>query len=230
MLEFYAAYADYRDLMDLTEQLLRELCQQLFGATTLNYQGAAIDFGKPFARLTMKESILKFNPDLVSTELDELGTARGVAARLGCSVADGAGLGRAQTEIFERTVESQLIAPTFITDCPAEVSPLAPRSDRDPDVTDRFELMIAGREIANGFSELNDPEDQADRFRQQLEAKAGGDQEAMDYDADYITALEHGLPPTAGEGIGIDRQVMLLTDSASIRDVVLFPPLRPRAE
>ena len=230
MLEFYTAYADYRDLMDLTEHLLRDLCQQLLGATALTYQGATLDFGVPFARLTMKESIFKFNPDITAPELDELASARAVAARLGITVDGNAGLGRVQTEIFERTVEAQLLAPTFITEYPAEVSPLARRSDRDPEITDRFELMIAGREIANGFSELNDPEDQAERFRQQAAAKASGDQEAMHYDADYITALEHGLPPTAGEGIGIDRLVMLLTDSASIRDVVLFPHLRPRAD
>ncbi len=228
MLEFYAAYADYRDLMTLTEQMLRELCQAVLGHTAIEYQGQALDFGQPFARMTLKESILAFNPGVDVYELEEVASARAVAARLEVSLAAEIGLGRIQTEIFEKTVEPRLLTPTFITEYPAEVSPLARRCDHDPFVTDRFELMVAGREIANGFSELNDPEDQAERFLAQASAKAEGDVEAMHYDADYITALEYGLPPTAGEGIGIDRLVMLLTDSPSIRDVLLFPHLRPR--
>ena len=228
MLEFYAAYIDYQDLIVLTEQLLRELCQAVLGRTEIEYQGQTLDFGKPFARMTLKESIGVFNSGVAMHELDDLASARAVASRLGVALEDGIGLGRIQTEIFEKSVESRLIAPTFITEYPAEVSPLARRSDHDPSVTDRFELIVAGREIANGFSELNDPEDQAERFLAQASGKAGGDHEAMHYDADYITALEYGLPPTAGEGIGIDRLVMLLTDSPSIRDVLLFPHLRPR--
>ncbi|MGD9600324.1 MAG: lysine--tRNA ligase [Gammaproteobacteria bacterium] len=230
MLEFYAAYADYRDLISLTEQLLRELCQAVLGRTEIEYQGQVIDFGKPFARMTMKESILAMNPGIALYELEDLERARGLAMSLDIGLTPGMGLGRILTEIFEKTVEHRLLAPTFITEYPAEVSPLARRSDRDPSVTDRFELMIVGREIANGFSELNDPEDQAERFRAQAAAKAGGDDEAMHYDEDYITALEYGLPPTAGEGIGIDRLVMLLTDSPSIRDVLLFPHMRPRQD
>ncbi|MSR14344.1 MAG: lysine--tRNA ligase [Gammaproteobacteria bacterium] len=230
MLEFYAAYSDFHDLMDLTEDLLRGLCAEVLGTTVLEYQGQVLDFGTPFIRMTMKESILGLNPEVTATELEDLESARRLAARLGIALAANAGLGRIQTDIFEETVEPRLLAPTFITEYPAEVSPLARRNDADPFVTDRFELMVAGREIANGFSELNDPDDQAERFRAQVAAKASGDTEAMHYDADYITALEYGLPPTAGEGIGIDRLVMLLTDSASIRDVLLFPHLRPRHE
>ncbi len=228
MLEFYAAYSDYVELMDLTEDLLRGLCHHVLGGTTVEYQGEMLDFGSPFRRMTLKESILLFNPRVTFAELESLDSARSLAASLNIALPPDLGLGRIQTEIFEATVESQLIAPTFITAYPAEVSPLARRNDHDPFVTDRFELMVAGREIANGFSELNDPEDQAERFRAQATAKAGGDAEAMHYDEDYITALEYGLPPTAGEGIGIDRLVMLLTDSPSIRDVLLFPHLRPR--
>ncbi len=230
MLEFYAAYADYRDLIALTEQLLRELAETILGRTQFEYQGHQIDFGSPFVRMTLKESILALNVGIAPEELEDLGAARALATRLGIALEGEPGLGKIQTEIFEKTVEPRLMAPTFITEYPAEVSPLARRSDHDPFVTDRFELMIAGREIANGFSELNDPEDQAARFSAQVAAKASGDAEAMHYDADYITALEYGLPPTAGEGIGIDRLVMLLTDSPSIRDVLLFPHLRPRAD
>ena len=229
MLEFYAAYADYRDLISLTEQMLRGLCEEVLGRTTLEYQGQSLDFGAPFARMTLKESILALNPGVALHELEDLASARALASRLDIALDTSMGLGKIQTEIFEKTVESRLMAPTFIMEYPAEVSPLARRSDRDPFVTDRFELIVAGREIANGFSELNDPEDQAERFQAQVAAKAEGDDEAMHYDADYITALEYGLPPTAGEGIGIDRLVMLLTDSPTIRDVLLFPHLRPRA-
>jgi len=227
MLEFYQAYADYRDLMDLTEELLRGMAQILLGRTTLTVQGETIDFGQPFQRLTVTEAILRFNPTLTAEALSDLDAVRGIAEGLGLKIDPSHGVGRVQLEIFEQTVEQQLRDPTFITAYPTEVSPLARRNDADPDTTDRFELFIGGREIANGFSELNDPEDQAERFREQANAKAAGDAEAMHYDADYIRALEYGLPPTAGEGIGIDRLVMLFADAPSIRDVLLFPHLRP---
>ncbi|MDZ7663144.1 lysine--tRNA ligase [Thiohalophilus sp.] len=227
MLEFYEAYADYRDLMDLTEAMLRDTAQSVLGNTVITYQGEAYDFGKPFARMSVKESILHFNPDIKSEELDDLDKAREHAKRLGVELKDSYGLGKVQIEIFEKTVEHRLKDPTFITAYPTEVSPLARRNDDDPFVTDRFEFFVGGREIANGFSELNDAEDQAERFRQQVEEKEAGDEEAMYFDEDYVTALEHGMPPTAGEGIGIDRLVMLFTDSPSIRDVLLFPHMRP---
>jgi len=227
MLEFYEAYADYRDLMDLTEAMLREVAEQVLGTTKIPYQGEVYDFGKPFARMTVKESILHFNPDLSAADISDPERARKVAERLDIPLKDSYGLGKVQIEIFEKTVEHRLKDPTFITAYPTEVSPLARRNDKDPFVTDRFEFFVGGREIANGFSELNDAEDQAERFRKQVEEKAAGDEEAMFYDEDYITALEHGMPPTAGEGIGIDRLVMLLTDSPSIRDVLLFPHMRP---
>jgi lysyl-tRNA synthetase class 2 len=230
MLEFYAAYADYRDLMDLSEAMLREVTQEVLGTTEVEYQGHRFDFGRPFRRMTVRESILEFNPGVAPEELADETRARALAGLLRVHVEPSYGLGKIITEIFEKTVEPRLIDPTFITEYPAEVSPLARRNDADPFVTDRFELMIAGREIANGFSELNDAEDQAERFRAQVAAKAAGDDEAMHYDEDYVTALEYGLPPTAGEGIGIDRLVMLLTDSASIRDVLLFPHLRPKSD
>jgi len=230
MLEFYAAYADYHELMDWTEELFRGLALHVLGTTTLSYQGHTLDFSQSFQRLTLRESILKFNPGVTAEELADLPRARALAGLLRVPVDEHAGLGRVLTDIFDKTVEHHLLDPTFITEYPAEVSPLARRNDADPFVTDRFELMIAGREIANGFSELNDAEDQAERFHAQAAAKSAGDIEAMHYDADYITALEYGLPPTAGEGIGIDRLVMLLSDSASIRDVLLFPLLRPRSD
>lgn len=228
MLEFYQAYADYKDLMDLTEVLFRKIAQEIFGSTSFSYQELSIDVGKPFDRLTLKESILKFNPQFNEQMLSTLEEAKKAAKSLEIPVLESYGLGKIQVEIFEKTVEHRLQQPTFITEYPAETSPLARRSDNDPFVTDRFEFFVAGREIANGFSELNDPEDQAERFRQQMDVKAAGDEEAMPYDEDYITALEHGLPPTAGEGIGIDRLVMLFTNSPSIRDVILFPHMRPK--
>lgn len=228
MLEFYQAYADYHDLMNLTEDLFRKIAIDIFGKPEFTYQGQALDFGKAFQRLTLKKSILQFNPSLKEADLATLEVARATAKKLDIPVHDTYGLGKVQLEIFEKTVEHQLKQPTFITEYPAEVSPLARRNDNDDFITDRFELFIAGREIANGFSELNDPDDQAERFRQQMEVKAAGDDEAMPYDADYITALEHGMPPAAGEGIGIDRLVMLFTDSPSIRDVILFPHMRPK--
>ncbi|MER2584148.1 MAG: lysine--tRNA ligase [Candidatus Competibacter sp.] len=227
MLEFYQAYADHRDLMDLTEELLRGMAQALLNTTILSYQDENYDFGRPFRRLTVKEAILSFNLAINAGQLDDLDSARRIAEGLGLKVQPDHGLGRVQLDIFEQTVEHQLRDPTFITAYPTEVSPLARRNDADPTITDRFELFVGGREIANGFSELNDPEDQAERFRKQAEAKAAGDHEAMHYDADYIRALEYGLPPTAGEGIGIDRLVMLFADAPSIRDVLLFPHLRP---
>ncbi len=227
MLEFYEAYADYNDLMDLTEDMLRALAGEIVGSTTISYQGEQYDFGSPFARMTVKESILHFNPEISAAQLDDLGQARALAESLEIPLKDSYGLGKVQIEIFEKTVEHRLMNPTFITAYPTEVSPLARRNDNDPFVTDRFEFFVGGREIANGFSELNDAEDQADRFRQQVAEKEAGDDEAMHFDADYIRALEHGMPPTAGEGIGIDRLVMLFTDSPSIRDVLLFPHMRP---
>ncbi len=229
MLEFYQSYADYNDLMDLTEDLLRSMAQDLLGSTTIDYQGSQYDFGKPFRRMSVRDSILHFNSSLKAEDIDDPDRARTVAGNLGIPLKDGYGLGKVQIEIFEKTVEGRLDDPTFITAYPTEVSPLARRNDDNPFITDRFEFFVGGREIANGFSELNDAEDQAERFRQQVADKDAGDLEAMHYDADYIRALEHGMPPTAGEGIGIDRLVMLFTDSASIRDVLLFPHMRPEA-
>lgn len=229
MIEFYQAYADYRDLMDLTETLMRGIALSLLGSTVVTHQGKDYDLGQPFRRMTVLESILHHNPGIRAEELADRENAACVAARLGIPVAAGDGLGKIQTEIFEKTVEDRLDEPTFITAYPAEVSPLARRNDDNPFVTDRFEFFVGGRELANGFSELNDPEDQAERFRKQVEDKAAGDEEAMHYDADYIRALEYGLPPTAGEGIGIDRLVMFFTDSPSIRDVILFPHMRPES-
>lgn len=232
MLEFYQAYADYRDLMDLTEDMLRRLSAQVIGTTEVvntlpGGETVTYDFAKPFQRITVFDAVLKFNPDLTAADIDQLEPARETATRLGIALKAGWGLGKIQIEIFEKTVEHRLQQPTFITEYPTEVSPLARRLDANPLVTERFEFFVGGREIANGFSELNDAEDQAERFRQQVEEKDAGDLEAMHYDADYIRALEYGLPPTAGEGIGIDRLVMLLTDSPSIRDVLLFPHMRP---
>ncbi len=227
MLEFYEAYADFNDLMDLTEDMLRSMAQEILGSTTISYQGDEYDFGKSFDRMTIKESILHFNPDISAAELEDMDKATAIAQRLAIPLKDSYGLGKVQIEIFEKTVEHRLMNPTFITAYPTEVSPLARRNDADPFVTDRFEFFVGGREIANGFSELNDAEDQAERFRQQVQDKDAGDLEAMHFDADYVRALEHGLPPTAGEGIGIDRLVMLFTDSPSIRDVLLFPHMRP---
>jgi len=227
MLEFYQAYADYEDLMNLTEDLMRKLVIEITGGTTITYQEDEYDLGQPFVRITVKESILQFNPDINATDLESLESAKTIAEKLGIHMEDSYGLGKVQIEIFEKTVESRLMAPTFITAYPTEVSPLARMNDDDPFVTDRFEFFIGGREIANGFSELNDPDDQAERFRKQVEDKEAGDAEAMHFDDDYITALEYGMPPTAGEGIGIDRLIMFLTDSPTIKDVILFPHMRP---
>jgi lysyl-tRNA synthetase, class II len=234
MMEFYEAYRDHRYLMDFTEDLLRTVAKKVLGATTIRYGEHSIDLARPFERLTVAQSIRKFHPDWTDAQLsdrawltDKLYTGK---AHGDVDAADqppeSMGLGALQLALFEETTEQKLVQPTFIVDYPAEVSPLARRNDANPDVTDRFELYIVGRELANGFSELNDPEDQAARFLEQAKRKEAGDAEAMHYDADYIRALEYGMPPAAGEGIGIDRLVMLFTDSPSIRDVLLFPHLR----
>jgi len=237
MLEFYQAYSNYTDLMDMTEDMLRKLTFEVLGShrvssTLKNQEGEVTqekiyDFSIPFQRISVFDSILKFNSNITSEELKDEGKAKKIAANLDILLKDSWGLGKVQIEIFEKTVEHLLDEPTFVTEYPTEVSPLARRSDVNPFVTDRFEFFVGGREIANGFSELNDAEDQAARFSQQVAEKDSGDEEAMHYDSDYIRALEYGLPPTAGEGIGIDRLVMLLTDSSSIRDVLLFPHMRP---
>jgi lysyl-tRNA synthetase class 2 len=234
MMEFYAAYVDYRWLMDFTEKLLRHAAIAATGSALLMYQGRELDLSKPFQRLTICEAILKYAPglghDYTQAQLDDAEFLRAELKKLGADVAGPAlaraGVGALQLALFEETAESQLWEPTYIVDYPVEVSPLARASDTRLGITERFELFITGREIANGFSELNDPEDQAARFRAQVEAKNAGDEEAMYYDVDYIRALEYGMPPTGGCGIGIDRLVMLLTDSPSIRDVILFPHLR----
>jgi len=227
MLEFYEAYQDYHYLMDLTETLFREVAQKVTGATTVIYQGTTIDLGKSFDRLTMAEAIHKYQPHHPLAELAKPAYLKAALAPRGVEVFPTDGVGLLQLKLFEATTEDKLIQPTFIVAHPTDVSPLARANDANPAVTDRFELFITGRELANGFSELNDPEDQAARFRGQAEAREAGDEEAMYYDADYIRAMEYGLPPTAGEGIGIDRLVMLLTDAPSIRDVILFPQLKP---
>ena len=229
MIEFYEAYANYHDYMDLTENLFKGIAIDVCKSAKIKFQGDEFDFSKPFERLSVFDSILKYNPKLSASDLSEE-NVRTTASNLGIHLKENWGLGKIQIEIFEATVEEKLIQPTFVTEYPTEVSPLARRNDQNSFITDRFELFIGGREIANGFSELNDPEDQAQRFKDQVSEKDAGDDEAMHYDADYIRALEYGMPPTAGEGIGIDRLVMLFTDSASIRDVLLFPHMRPEYE
>jgi len=228
MLEFYQAYSDYEDLMNLTEDMMRKLTSNLFDSNQVSYQDETYDLEKPFERMTVFESILKHNKAINNSDLQSLEKIRNVAEKLEIPFEENYGLGKIQIEIFEKTVESKLLSPTFITQFPTEVSPLARKNSDDPFVTDRFEFFIAGREIANGFSELNDPEDQAERFNKQVEEKKSGDAEAMHFDDDYIKALEYGMPPTAGEGIGIDRLVMFLTNSPSIRDVILFPHMRQK--
>lgn len=227
MMEFYATYWTYVDQMDFTEALLRHVALAATGSATLNYQGHAIDLSKPFKRITPVEAILEHAPQYTMADLENADFLRAELARLGAPQPDYVGLGALQMALFEETAETKLIEPTFIINFPTEISPLARASDENPEITERFELYIAGRETANGFSELNDPDDQAARFRAQVEAKSHGDDEAMYFDADYIRALEYGLPPTGGCGIGIDRFVMLLTDAPSIRDVLLFPHMRP---
>jgi lysyl-tRNA synthetase class 2 len=227
MMEFYEAYSDYRKLMDFTEGLLRHSAREALGAEVFEYQGRILDLSQPFARLTIVEAIHKYNPGFSVAQLNDAAWLRQKLADLKAPAHANAGLGSLQLALFDETTEAQLWDPTYIIDYPAEVSPLARRNDANPEITERFELFIVGREIANGFSELNDPEDQAARFQEQAKAKEAGDEEAMYYDADYIRALEYGLPPTGGCGIGIDRLVMLLTDSPNIRDVILFPQMRP---
>ncbi len=226
MLEFYEAYRDYIHLMDLTEALLREVAARVLGTTRMTYQGRELDLAQPFQRLTINQAIRKFHPEITAEALADRAFLIARLKSLGIAYEPNDGIGALQLALFDETTEHLLFDPTFIIDYPTEVSPLARRNDEDPSITDRFELYIAGREIANGFSELNDPEDQAARFQEQATAREAGNAEAMYYDADYIRALEYGLPPTAGEGIGIDRLVMLFTDSPSIRDVILFPQLR----
>ncbi|WP_233237561.1 lysine--tRNA ligase [Bordetella sp. LUAb4] len=230
MMEFYAAFTDYRWLMDFTEQVIRQAAIAATGSAVLTYQERELDLSRPFDRLTICEAILKYAPGYTQAQLDDAAFVRAELKKLGANVDNAplarAGLGALQLALFEETAEAKLWQPTYIIDYPIEVSPLARASDTRAGITERFELFITGREIANGFSELNDPEDQAERFRAQVEAKDAGDEEAMFYDADYIRALEYGMPPTGGCGIGIDRLVMLLTDSPSIRDVILFPHLR----
>lgn len=227
MLEFYQAYADYKDLMDLTEDMLRELATNILGTQQIVYQDRDYDFEQPFERLSMFDSILKYNPELTAENINTLEAATALASSIGIQVKESWGIGRVHTEIFEETVEENLFGPVFITEYPAEISPLARRNDNNPLVTDRFEFFLGGRELANGFSELNDPVDQAERFKQQVAEKDSGDDEAMFYDADYINALEYGLPPTAGEGIGIDRLVMFFNNTSTIKDVILFPHMKP---
>ncbi len=230
MLEFYWAYARYDDLMGLTEDLFRSIAHEVLGSSSVNYQGMEFDFAMPFARLTVKEAVSTYCQLNDSVDLDDVKSLMGEARRLGVSFDESWPKGKILMEIFEQQVEELLEQPTFITEYPIEVSPLARRNESNPEVTDRFELIIGGRELANGFSELNDPEDQAARFHAQVAQKDAGDQEAMHFDEDYINALEYGMPPTAGEGIGIDRLVMLFTNSASIKDVLLFPHMRPRQD
>jgi len=230
MMEFYAAYTDYRWLMDFTEEVIREAARAATGSTQITYQGQSIDLGRPFERLSIAGAIARHAPHYPAGRLDEVEWLREELTRIGVNVNDPAlaraGLGALQLALFEEVAEHKLWQPTYIIDYPVEVSPLARVSDHRPGVTERFELFVAGRELANGFSELNDPEDQAARFHLQADAKAAGDEEAMYFDGDYIRALEYGMPPAGGCGIGIDRLIMLLTDSANIRDVVLFPALR----
>ena len=227
MLEFYVAYRDYRYLMLIIEAMFAEVAQSAIGTSTISYQGTQIDLTQPYARLTITEAIKTHHPEYDDALLNDRAALIAKLKALGASHKPGDGLGGLQLSLFEHTTEQLLIQPTYIIDYPAEVSPLARRSDTNPEITERFELYIAGRELANGFSELNDPEDQAARFMEQAKQKEAGDAEAMHYDADYIRALEYGMPPAAGAGIGVDRLVMLLTDSASIRDVILFPQMRP---
>jgi lysyl-tRNA synthetase class 2 len=227
MVEFYQAYADYHDMMDLTEQMFKHLAHHLMGSGQLTYQERVYDFDKPFARMTVKQALQHYDAELKAIDVDNREALMQFAKQHKIAIESSWGLGRLHMAIFEERIETQLLDPVFITEYPTEVSPLARQNDHNPEITDRFELFIAGRELANGFSELNDSEDQAARFHQQVENKNAGDDEAMHFDADYIHALEYGLPPTAGEGIGIDRLVMLFADAPSIRDVILFPLMRP---
>ena len=230
MLELYQAYADYRDLMDMVERIFQGVSDTVCGTRKIEYQGETIDLGSAFRRVTVEDLVVHFTPGFDRARIRDLEYLRGVCERLGVAVNAADGPGKLQIEIFEKTGEHELRQPTFVYAYPAEVSPLARRNDNDPFITDRFEFFIGGRELANGFSELNDPDDQAARFREQVARKSSGDEEAMFYDADYVRALEYGLPPTAGLGIGVDRMVMLFTNQPSIRDVLLFPHMRPEQE
>jgi len=229
MLELYLAYADYRDLMEWVEKAIRGLADAVHGSRKIEYQGRSYDLAAPFRRLTVEQALIAHNPGIDPLSLRDLTYLRKFCAEHGIAVNEHDGAGKLQIEIFEKTVEHELLEPTFIHAYPAEVSPLSRANDADPFVTDRFEFFLAGREIANGFSELNDPEEQAARFRAQVARHDRGDEEAMYFDADYIRALEYGMPPTAGLGVGIDRLVMFLTNSPSIRDVILFPHMRPES-
>ena len=226
MLELYQAYADYEDFMKLIEDLMRGITKNIMQSEVVNYQDHQIDFKNPFQRLTMEEAICKYNDDIDHAKLRDIKYLERYAKKLGIKIEATHQAGKLQAEIFEKTCESHLIEPTFVYAYPTEVSPLSRKNDKDPFITDRFEFFVFGRELANGFSELNDPEDQAQRFMDQVKKAKAGDEEAMSYDHDYIRALEYGLPPTAGLGVGIDRLVMLFTDSPSIRDVLLFPYMR----
>jgi len=226
MMEFYEAYADYSRMMELTETVIRECAREATGHTVIEYQGRTVDLSKPFERLTVTQAIIKYNPQYTEAQMHDRAWLKAEIERLGGKLVVTDGLAGLQFSLFEATTEEKLWDPTYIIDYPLEISPLARASDTDPGVTERFELFMVGREHANGFSELNDPEDQAERFLSQVRAKDAGDEEAMHYDADFVKALEYGLPPTGGCGIGIDRLVMLLTDSASIRDIILFPQMR----
>ena len=230
MMELYQAFADHRDLMNLAEELMREMAQAVLGSTVVSYQDQEYDLRKPFQRMTLTDAVLAHHPSLAHADLSNRELLAGLCRDNGADVAENRGSGGLLFDLFQASVEEKLEQPTFVTEYPLEVSPLARRCDHDPEFVDRFELFVAGREIANGFSELNDPQDQAERFRMQMEKRDAGDQEAMHYDADYIRALEYGMPPTAGIGIGIDRLVMFFCDAPSIRDVLLFPHMRPEAD
>jgi lysyl-tRNA synthetase class 2 len=229
MMEFYAAYQEYTWLMDFTERLLRHTAIAATGSAVLQYQGQTIDLSQPFARMTTAQAIRAHVPQYSESQLADRDTLHRELRSKGSTHSEEAGLGALQLALFEEVAESKLIQPTYIVDYPVEVSPLARASDTRPEITERFELFIAGRELANGFSELNDPEDQAARFNEQAKAKAAGDEEAMYYDADYVRALEYGMPPAAGCGVGVDRFIMLVTNAPSIRDVILFPHMRPES-
>ena len=229
MLELYQAYANYEHLIELLETLMRGIAESLTGGTTLSWQSESVDLGGPFARMSIEDSLRGAVRDFDDARIRDRDYLAGIADKLGITVSDSWGAGKLQLELFEKLVEPNLRQPTFMTGYPAEVSPLSRANDNDPFLTDRFELFICGREIANGFSELNDPEDQAARFQAQVDARGAGDDEAMHFDSDYIRALEYGMPPAAGLGVGIDRLVMLMTDSGAIRDVLLFPHMRPEA-
>jgi lysyl-tRNA synthetase class 2 len=226
MIEFYQTYCNYSDMMNITEDLLRYVVNKVKGVSLINYQGQNLDFGKPFKRITLKESILEFENNLTKDDIDNIDKIKNYCSKENIDITKHSSIGEIQFALFEKIVEPNLLDPTFITEYPIEVSPLARVNNENPLIADRFEFFIMGKEIANGFSELNDPDDQRKRFENQAALKDGGNDEAMYFDEDYIEALEHGMPPTAGEGIGIDRLVMILTDSPSIRDVLLFPLMR----